>query len=147
MHRFVRSFAGRIARSPYRRSLVAALSFVALTACGVDDAKIGGIVSSGGGSTSNSLSIVSGNNQVGPVSQNLTDSLTVRVMSSLGQAAPGIGVTWSVLSGGGSLSSTSSTTDSQGLARVAFSPGQFPGTNTVQAAISGSAVVFTETGR
>ena len=50
---------------------------------------------------------------------------------------PGVEVTFSVISGGGRLSATTPTTDSNGRARSALTLGPNPGTNTVTVSVTG----------
>ena len=86
-----------------------------------------------------------GMNQSGQVNAALADSLRVRVTGSNGSPAFGVTVTWSVLSGGGSISPASSATDRDGLAGAQFILGPSEGQQQAQAAVdglSGSPVVF-----
>jgi hypothetical protein len=73
--------------------------------------------------------------------------LKVKVSDAAGNPAPGIAVTWSVLTGGGSISPTSSLTNSSGIAAAKFTLGPAEGEQKAQAelsGVSGSPVVFTE---
>ncbi len=113
----------------------------ALAACGGDD----GPTDTGGGMAA-SVSVVSGNSQRVAVSRAVLSPLTVRVSDSQGGGVAGETVTWEVASGGGSVSSASSTTDGDGEASVSFSAGPDAEDNTVTATVSDlSPVSFTVT--
>ncbi|MDQ6830301.1 MAG: DUF4198 domain-containing protein [Gemmatimonadota bacterium] len=134
-----------------RDLLIVALSIGALagTGCGVNDDSITGTVVSngggGGGNTNLSIAISGGNAQSGTVSQFVGDSLAVRVTSN-GQPAAGVNVDWTVVLGGGNLSATSTVTGANGIAKVRYALGPFPGRNTVRATVAGAnPVEFTET--
>jgi uncharacterized protein YjdB len=94
-----------------------------------------------------SLVILSGNNQSGTAGSTLSNPLTVRVRDQSGNNLPGVTVTWSVTSGGGSLSQTTSTTDNLGRAQVGYTLGTTAGSNGVRASVGSlSPVDFTATG-
>ena len=61
-----------------------------------------------------SLSVISGDAQQGAPGSTLPTPLTVRATDAGGNAKPGIAVTFAVTSGGGSLSSTTATTNASG---------------------------------
>jgi hypothetical protein len=86
------------------------------------------------------LSIVSGDDQTGPVSTELTGPLVVQVKDGGGNAVPGVAVSWVIGSGGGSVTPTTSTTDAAGQAIAAWTLGGTPGPNTVSAVVSGIGV-------
>lgn len=65
----------------------------------------------------------------------LDDSLEVRVTSGNGTPLAGVTVEWSAGADGAFLSETSTTTDSDGRARVEFAPGWARGTQTVTATV------------
>lgn len=67
--------------------------------------------------------LVSGNFQSAPAASTLTEPLAVRVTDRLGTPMPGQGVTFAVLSGGGSLSATAVTSDVSGLAQTTWTLG------------------------
>jgi hypothetical protein len=91
---------------------------------------------------------VAGDNQTGTVATALTDSLAVRVTDQYGNPVSGVTVTWTVTSGGGSVSPTTSVTGSDGLARTRWTLGTIAGANTVQATVAGLAPAsFLATGR
>ncbi len=93
-----------------------------------------------------SIAISSGNSQSSAYGTALPVSLVALVKDTNGKALSGATVKWSVTSGAGTLSSTSTTSSSTGLATVTFTPAY--GTNTVHALVNGTsyAVDFTETG-
>jgi hypothetical protein len=72
-----------------------------------------------------SLVPVSGNGQSGEAGTTLADSLVVRATDSKGQAIPGVTVTWTIQSGGGSVPA-STVTGSTGLASVQWLLGTTP---------------------
>src|SRR5919109_1310611 len=78
----------------------------------------------------------------------LPDSLSVRVTDAAGTSVPGVTVTWSVLSGGGAVSPTASTTNSSGVASTQFTLGPEVGEQQAQAEVTGlagSPQIFTAT--
>jgi hypothetical protein len=88
---------------------------------------------------------VDGNAQNGPVGSPLPDSLRVHATDASGNGVAGVTVTWSVLTGGGQVSPTASTTDAGGLAASEFTLGPTEGDQQAQALVSGvagSPVVF-----
>lgn len=96
-----------------------------------------------------SLVKVSGDNQTAPAGTALPESLVVRVADRFGNAVAGHAVTFSVASGGGSVSPTTATTGTNGRAATRFTLGNGAGTQTAQATASGvtvgSPAVFTAT--
>ncbi|HEX6587450.1 MAG TPA: LamG-like jellyroll fold domain-containing protein [Longimicrobiales bacterium] len=92
-----------------------------------------------------SASIVAGANQSGGVGATLPDSLRVEARDALGSPVPGAPVVWSVLSGGGSVSG-STTTGANGRAAVRWTLGTTLGTQQVRAIVAGSdTLVFSAT--
>lgn len=96
------------------------------------------------------FAVASGNNQSAPAGTRLPQPLVVSIAPS-GAAQPkglgGVTVTWSVLAGGGTLASVTTTTNASGQSSNDFTLGANPGANRVQATIAGvGSVVFTETG-
>jgi Big-like domain-containing protein len=90
---------------------------------------------------------VTGDDQTGPVSSALADSLVVKVTDALGNPVANIEVTWTV-SGGGSISPASVFTDEDGLAAAERVLGPSAGAESAQAAASGltgSPVTFSHT--
>jgi adhesin/invasin len=86
------------------------------------------------------LSIVSGDDQTGPVSTELPIPLVVQVKDGGGNAVPGVAISWVIGSGGGSVTPATSTTDAAGQSSAAWTLGATPGPNTVNAVVSGIGV-------
>ena len=87
-----------------------------------------------------------GDNQIAPTNTQLTNPLTVLVTNQFGHSVRNVAVTWTIVSGGGSLSETSNTTADGGLASVAYTTGSTAGTASIQARVSGiPPVTFTVT--
>jgi galactose oxidase len=82
------------------------------------------------------IAAVSGNEQTGTAGQVLPDPLVVRVTDANNNAVPGQTVEWQA-QGGGSVSSTSVTTNSDGLASVDRVLGPTAGEQTTTATVSG----------
>ena len=93
-----------------------------------------------------SIAIASGDFQAGRVGRTLPAPLVVVVRDQFGNAKPTASVTWTTLTGGGSVSASASWTDGTGHARTRFTLGAETGTQTVRAALeSGQSVTFTLT--
>jgi hypothetical protein len=86
------------------------------------------------------VSVVSGNNQSGPVSTELPTPLVVAVLDAGQNPVPGVAVTWVVRTGGGSVTPATSTTDASGQATAVWTLGAQPGPNTLGAVVSGIGV-------
>ena len=96
--------------------------------------------------TPHSLTKVSGEGQEGTVGQPLARPFVVSVKDQNGSAFAGAAVTFSVTAGGGTLSSSTATTDANGRAKSTLTLGPEPGTNTVKATVAGlEPVAFTAT--
>ena len=91
---------------------------------------------------------VSGNNQSDTVSTALDNPFVIEVRDQNGDALSGVTVAFAVTAGGGTLSSASVTTGSNGRASSTLTLGSTTGTNTVTATASGvtASVTFTATG-
>ncbi|HET8762851.1 MAG TPA: Ig-like domain-containing protein [Gemmatimonadales bacterium] len=99
-------------------------------------------------STATAIMAFDGNNQQALATAALPQPLRVRVTDAEAHPVPGVTVTWSVVTGGGSVSPTSAVTDADGLAATTFTLGGQVGAQTAQAAVTGltgSPVVFTAT--
>lgn len=99
------------------------------------------------GSTPTTIAEESGDGQSALVGTTLAAPLKVKVTSESGAGVSGVVVTWTAV-GGGSVSSSTSTTDAQGIAQVFRTLGTTAGTYTTTAAVdglSGSPVTFTST--
>ena len=83
------------------------------------------------------LTKVSGDGQEGMVGAALAKPFVVSVLDQNGSAFAGAVVRFSVTVGGGTLSSTTATTDANGRARSTLTLGDDPGTNTVTATVEG----------
>ena len=83
------------------------------------------------------LKIVSGDDQEGVPGTALENPFVVEVRDRSGGTLPGVEVTFSVSSGGGTLSATSVTTNANGRAQSTLTLGPTPGTNTVKVTASG----------
>ena len=92
------------------------------------------------------LTKVSGEGQGGLVGTALVAPFVVSVLDQNGSAFAGAVVTFSVTAGGGTLSSTTVTTDARGRATTTLTLGSDPGANTVAATVAGlETVTFTAT--
>ncbi|HET6576960.1 MAG TPA: Ig-like domain repeat protein, partial [Gemmatimonadales bacterium] len=93
------------------------------------------------------LERISGDGQSAVVGTSVPDPLVVRARDAAGNPVAGLGVTWVVTTGGGSVLPQNGTTGPEGLASTRWTLGQSPGGNTVTAVISGVGTVgFTATG-
>jgi len=95
------------------------------------------------------LQRMSGDGQSGIVGQALPNPLVVKVVDGAGAGVPGVSVAWSVTSGGGTVSTATTTTDALGAATVTWILGPASAANTVSASIAGvptiAAVLFSAT--
>ncbi len=73
------------------------------------------------------LELVGGNSQVGAAAEPLEDPLQVRALDTQGNPAPGAIVVFEVIAGGGSLTSSRSTADSEGIAEGLWTLGDLAG--------------------
>jgi hypothetical protein len=95
------------------------------------------------------FAIVAGDGQTITAGKALTSPLTVMLTGGDGSPRSGIKVSWTVVSGGGSVDPTEQLTDSHGLASTTWTLGQATGPQTVLASAVGSdapAVSFKATG-
>ncbi len=84
------------------------------------------------------LSVASGNNQTSVVAQILGTPLAVLVTDQYGNPVPSVSVTWGIASGGGSLGSLTSQTNSSGLAtNASWTLGTGAGAQSVTATVAG----------
>ena len=83
------------------------------------------------------LQIISGADQEGLPGAVLADPFVVEVRDQADKPLPGTEVTFSVSSGGGTLSATNATTDTNGRAESTLTLGPNPGTNTVTISVTG----------
>ncbi len=105
---------------------------LALTGCGGDG---GGI----GGPNLNvaAIEVFAGDAQSEPRGSQLGQALVVKATDDQGDPVSGVTVDWTVSSGSGLLSSSSSQTNSRGEASVNFTLSLLPGQSTVTASVSG----------
>ncbi|MEO8192701.1 MAG: hypothetical protein ABI681_02545 [Gemmatimonadales bacterium] len=88
------------------------------------------------------LAIVGGNNQTIAVGSTDAQPLSVRALDAGAVAIEGVRVSWTVSSGGGSVSDVTLLTDAQGLASVTYRPGTSTGPVVVKATAEGLTVTF-----
>jgi hypothetical protein len=87
------------------------------------------------------------NGQSAIVGQALAQPVTVQVTDASGNPIIGVVVTWTVVSGGGSVASSTSTTDVSGNASVVWTLGSVAGENTLRASVAtGASATITATG-
>jgi protocatechuate 3,4-dioxygenase beta subunit len=120
---------------------VAAAAFVVAAAC--SDKTINAVSLLPAVITVNSTS----NGQTGTIGQPLPQPIGVQVTDQSGNPVANVVVTWTVLTGGGSVAAATSTTDGNGTARVIWTLGPDVGENTLRASIAtGASVTITATG-
>lgn len=122
-----------------RRLFVTSLVLFALGATACDGDGDGDTTGppDGDGTAPASIAVVSGDNQRIIVDAQLLAPLRVQVRDSQNRGVSGVTVDWDVTQGGGSLSSTTSTTDSDGEASVQFTAGSSAGESTISASVDG----------
>ena len=87
---------------------------------------------------------IGGDQQQGFINTALSVPLSVRVTGSDGLALEGVTVSWTVTSGGGSVSPATSVTDGNGVATTTWTLGPVPGQQTVTASLEdGATTTFT----
>ena len=95
----------------------------------------------------NGIALASGDDQSGPVGSDLSLPLVVQVTDRFANPIAGVAVTWSI-TGGGSVSATSTVTGADGTTQVTRTLGSQAGTQTTLATsegLAGSPVTFTHT--
>ena len=92
-------------------------------------------------SVAQTLSKVNGDEQQGPSGAPLAEPFVVSVLDQVGSPFVGAEITYAVQAGGGILSVTTATTDTQGRASTTLTLGRQPGTNTVRATLTAIATV------
>jgi len=106
---------------------------------------------SGGSSTAalvpSAIGIVSGNGQTAIAGATVAQPFVVEVLDQNAEEMLGVSVNWTIITGGGSLTSTASFTDSAGHANTRYTAGPVAGSATVRASVNGipNPVVFTVT--
>jgi hypothetical protein len=92
------------------------------------------------------VTAVNGNNQTAPVGTLLPLAATVSVTDRFGNPLTGVAVTWTVTSGGGTVTPTSSVTDATGRTGTSWRLGNAAGAQTITASVAGTTgAVFTAT--
>ena len=91
--------------------------------------------------TASQIRIVSGDGQTGQAGTRLGSALVVRVLDEGDNPVSGVAVSWTVASGGGSVSPTSATTGADGQASTAWTLGPGVGAQRVQASAAGAGSV------
>ncbi len=89
-----------------------------------------------------SLVATQGNAQAGTVGLALTSPVSVQVLAANGSPVAGALVTWFIESGGGSVSTTSTTTDSLGIATVTWTLGTVAGNDSLAAAVTTASITL-----
>jgi adhesin/invasin len=120
--------------------ILAALSAIAISACSKDS----NTEPTGSGSTSAPVyTLVLDTGVVDSISAPVGTAVPVRVkLTKAGSAVSGSTVTWKVTSGHGTLSPSTSTTDANGIATVAWTLGDTTGLQAISAAAEDAAVAF-----
>lgn len=93
------------------------------------------------------IGIVSGNGQTAIAGAALANPLVVEVLDQNAEEMPGATVNWTIVTGGGSLNTAASLTDTAGHASTRYTAGPVAGTATIRANVSSipNPVVFTVT--
>jgi PKD repeat protein len=95
----------------------------------------------------NAVNIISGNNQEAPAGSKLPQPLVVQLLDQDGNPIPNRPVSWVVGDGGGTANPQTSNTNADGQASTEWTLGPNPGTNTLNAVVSGlTPAAFTATG-
>ena len=92
------------------------------------------------------LTILSGDNQSGPVGAVLSQMPMVRVSDQASRPLAGATVSWTVTSGGGTVDRPSTVTAADGTTSVSWTLGTLAGTNSLTAANGGLTTSFVATG-
>jgi hypothetical protein len=78
-----------------------------------------------------------GDQQTAPTNTALLQPLAVLVVTQFGEPLQNATVTWTITSGGGALSATSTLTDASGIASVTYTTGATAGSAAIEARVSG----------
>jgi hypothetical protein len=105
---------------------------------GVGQAEFTATASAG---TASEIRVISGNGQIGPAGSLLASPLVVQVLDDGDNPVEGVVVTWTVESGGGSVSPASTATSANGQASTAWTLGTGTGAQRVQASAPGAGSV------
>ena len=88
-------------------------------------------------STPTVLKEISGNGQTAPAGFEVAEDLVVQLLDADGNGVGGRSISWGVLTGGGTVTPTTTNTDPSGFARGRWTLGVAAGANTLQATFSG----------
>lgn len=80
---------------------------------------------------------VSGDSQAEPTNTTFPTPLSVLVVTQFGEPVQNATVTWTITSGGGTLSAPSTVTDETGVASVTYTSGATTGSVVIEARVSG----------
>ena len=80
---------------------------------------------------------VSGDTQIAAANTQLPVPFTILVVNQFGDMLHNVSVSWTITSGGGSLTETGNKTNESGQASTTYTTGPTPGPATVQAKVSG----------
>lgn len=118
-----------------------------VTVAGYGGPSVGFMASATAGAAA-SIAKTSGDAQTGEVTQATTVQPRVTVRDAFNNAAAGVSVTWTVLTGGGSVASATSLTDAAGEATMAWTLGPTVGTgvHSLRAAVGAYNATFTASG-
>src|SRR5258705_12032714 len=87
-----------------------------------------------------------GDEQTAPANTALPTDMTVLVVNQFGERLKNVTVNWSIIAGGGTLSSNSTLTDDSGLAAVTYTTGPAAGPAVVRVQVHGlPAITFSAT--
>jgi alpha-tubulin suppressor-like RCC1 family protein len=121
-------------------ALVCAVLTLGVVACNPDRATTGPSGVSGKDFAAN-LRMVSGDQQVGPIAQTLTQPIKVKVVDAGGQPVQGATVTFSVRAGGGSLNPVANVSGADGIVTTTWTLGSTLGANKAVAVLTGAFVL------
>ena len=82
-----------------------------------------------------------GDGQTAATSTTLPTPLGVIVVNQFGERLPDVAVSWTITTGGGTLSAASTQTDELGVASVAYTTGMTAGQAVIQASLPGGILV------
>lgn len=127
--------------SRYRRCLVFGVGgALLLSSAACDDKNLSNLVFANQVATS--ITVVSGNGQVGVAGQRLAQPIVVHVSDQDGASIANAVVNWAVVFGGGSVNDSSTTTDANGNTSVTWTLGPATGADTLRASIANGAFVI-----
>lgn len=121
-------------RAAHLRIIAAAGALALSSGCLSIDSPLGGVAL---------VTVVSGNDQTVAPGATTANPLVIRVFDNSAAPIEGVTVSWTVSSGGGSVTQQSTTTDGAGLTSVNYTAGTATGTAQVRATAEGLTVTFT----